>query len=39
MHIHDIAYPAYVKSAAPSHIVCIYVYIIHNVYILVVGID
>ncbi len=26
-HIHDIAYPAYVKSAAPSHIVCIYVYI------------
>ncbi len=26
-HIYDIAYPAYVKSAAPSHIVYIYVYI------------
>ncbi len=30
MHIHDIVYPAYVKSAAPFFphtIVCIYVYI------------
>ncbi len=28
MHIHDIAYSAYVKSVAPSYIiVCIYVYI------------
>ncbi len=26
-HIHDIAYPAHIKSAAPLHIVCIYVYI------------
>ncbi len=26
-HIHDITYPAYVKSAATSHIVCVNVYI------------